>query len=190
VPAPQRLLFSFLIVSADGYDQLPNGEFEWFVDDDEFRDFSVEQLDEVDLLLFGRRTYDLMASYWPTPEGIEHDPAVAERINRLPKFVASRTITSAEWANTAVLEDPLETAVERLKQQPGETIGVLGSAELTTALIDHGLLDELRLLVSPVLLGAGRSVLRTLADRVDLELLRTRVFASGNVLLTYHPRPS
>jgi dihydrofolate reductase len=180
-----RKIFSFMMATVDGYYEGPNQEFDFWVVDDEFNEFSVEQLDEVDVLVFGRVTYEGMAAYWPTPAAKEDDPRVAARMNSLPKIVVSRTLDKAEWANTRLVNAPEE--LEALKRQPGKDIAILGSSDLTASLLQIGLVDELRIMVSPVLLGAGKSVFRTASDRTGLTLKKSRTFNSGSVLLYYEP---
>lgn len=181
-----RKIFAFLMTTVDGYYEGPNQEFDFWVVDDEFDDFSARQLDEVDVLVFGRVTYEGMAAYWPTAAAHADSPRVAERMNGLQKVVVSRTRATAEWANTRVVDDIDELAA--LKRRPGKSIGILGSSDLTASLLERGLLDELRIMVSPVVLGAGKSVFRTAGERSGLRLTQCRPFASGNVLLTYAPR--
>ena len=182
-----RKIFGFIMSSLDGYYEGPNQEFDWPVVDDEFLAFSVEQLDEADTLLFGRTTYEGMAAYWPTPEAIADGPAVASRMNGYPKIVVSRTLRTADWAPSRIINDAVATELTNLKALPGKDITVLGSSNLTASLLELGVLDELRIMVAPVLLGAGRSVLHTLSHRVSLALVHERRFESGNVLLTYRP---
>lgn len=182
-----RAINTFLVATADGYYEGPNQEFDWPVVDAEFNDFAIEQLAEVDTLLFGRRTYELMAQYWPTAQAQQDDPKVAGLMNGLPKLVVSRTLGTADWAQTRVIGDDVAGQLAELKRQPGKDIIIMGSSELTVSLIRMGLLDEVRIMVCPVILGAGRSLFRTADERIGLTLLRTRPFASGNVLLTYRP---
>jgi dihydrofolate reductase len=113
-----RRLFSFLMVTLDGYYEGPSGEFDFWVVDDEFDEFAAAQLDEADMLVFGRVTYEGMAAYWPTAAGQEDDPRVAERMNGLPKIVVSRTLEDATWVGTRVVSSPEELAP--LKQEPGK----------------------------------------------------------------------
>lgn len=182
-----RKIFAFLVTTVDGYYEGPNEEFDWPVVDEEFNEFSVEQLDEVDTLLFGRVTYQGMAAYWPTSAAAEYDPRIAARMNSISKIVVSRTLDNAEWANTRLVKDGVAEELAELKQQQGKDIAIFGSSALTVSLLELGLLDELRIMVNPVALGAGRSVFRTAAERIRFTLLRTRVFDSGNVLLVYQP---
>src|SRR6266571_6358903 len=104
------------MVSLDGFFAGPRGEFDWPLVDEGFNQFAIAQLDSVDTLLFGRVTYEGMASYWPTPEAIASDPAVARRMNELPKIVFSRTLDRAEWSNTRIARGDLAEAIAALKR--------------------------------------------------------------------------
>jgi dihydrofolate reductase len=182
-----RKIFAFILTTLDGYYEGPNEEFDFWVVDEEFDGFAVEQLDEVDTLLFGRVTYEGMAAYWPTPAGERDDPRVAARMNGLSKIVVSRTLDKADWANTRLIKDDVTEELTKLKQQPGKDIAILGSSDLTVSLLLMGLVDEVRIMVNPVVLGAGKSVFRTAGERISLRLLKSRPFNSGNVLLYYQP---
>jgi dihydrofolate reductase len=185
-----RRIFTFLVASADGYYEGPNGEFDWPVVDEEFNQFALEQLDEVDTLVFGRRTYEGMASYWPTPAAEQDNPRITAAMNGLDKLVASRTLQEATWANTRLVRDDAAGELARLKRQPGKDMAIMGSSALTVSLLRAGLVDELRIMVMPVVLGDGHSLFRTADERIGLRLTGSRPFRSGNVLLTYQPRSS
>jgi dihydrofolate reductase len=186
-----RTLSSFIATTLDGFYAGPNDEFDWPNVDDEFYRFSISQMNDVDALLFGRRTYEMMASYWPTPAARQDDPTVARMMNSMPKIVFSTTLERADWENTRLLTGDLAAEVTGLKEQPGKDLIVFGSQVLTGNLIRLGLLDELRVIVNPVTLGQGKSMFRSMSGRVRLRLLQTRVFSgSGNVLLTYRPLTS
>jgi dihydrofolate reductase len=182
-----KKLISFMAVTLDGYHEGPNGEFDWPNVDDEFYEFSISQLNDIDTLVFGRATYEGMASYWPTAAALESDPIVAEKMNTIRKVVVSRTLDAADWQNTTLVKGKAADAISELKQRPGKYLAVFGSSELTANLLEQGLVDELRVMVMPILLGAGNSLFRTLNGRVPLELRQTRTFSSGNVLLVYRP---
>jgi dihydrofolate reductase len=182
-----RRIFTFLVSTVDGFYEGPNGEFDWPVVDDEFNEFAVAQLDETDTLLFGRATYEGMAAYWPTPAAEQYDPAVCGRMNSLAKVVVSGTLTSADWQHTTLIRDNVVEELTALKQRPGRDIVCMGSSALTVNLIKWGLLDELRVMVMPIALGAGKSLLCTADERIGLTLVSTHPFKSGNVLLTYEP---
>lgn len=184
-----RRIKAFLLTTLDGYFEGPNPwEIDWHNVDDEFNELAIEQLDASDCLVFGRATYRGMADYWPSPEAVKNDPLVASRMNDTPKIVVSRTLEDSDvtWANSRLVRDPQELGA--LKQQPGKDLLVLGSSVLTTALMEMGLLDELGIMVNPVLLGAGNSLSSSAERRINLTLLRTREFGNGNVLLTYEPK--
>jgi dihydrofolate reductase len=184
-----RKLVSFMVVTLDGYYEGPNGEFDWPNVDDEFYEFSISQLNDIDTLLFGRVTYDGMASFWPTPAALGADPAVAERMNTISKIVFSSTLERADWQNTRLVGGDVAATVTELKQQPGKNLALFGSPGLTVSLVEHGLVDELRVMVHPILLGAGKSLFKGLTKRVSVQLTRTTTFSSGNVLLCYRPVP-
>jgi dihydrofolate reductase len=182
-----RKLFSFMVVTLDGYYEGPDGEFDWPNVDDEFFEFSISQLNDIDTLVFGRATYEGMASYWPTPAALEGAPAVADRMNGIRKVVFSSTLDAADWENSTLVKENVADAIGELKQQPGKDLAIFGSPTLTASLIEQGLVDELRVMVQPILLGAGKSLFAALRRRVPVELERTTVFSSGNVLLHYRP---
>ena len=184
-----RKLFAFIMTTLDGYYEGPNQEFDFWVVDEEFNRFAEQQLDEVDTLLFGRVTYQGMAAYWPTPAGEQDDPRLAARMNGLSKIVVSRTLDKAEWVNTRLITGNVAAELTTLKAQPGKDIAILGSSNLTASLLQTGLLDEVRIMVNPVVLGAGKSVFRTAGERTALKLLKSTHFSSGNVLLRYQPVP-
>ena len=182
-----RKLLSFMVVTLDGYYEGPDGEFDWPNVDDEFNEFAISQMNDIGTLVFGRATYEGMASYWPTPASLEDDPAIADRMNSIPKVVFSSTLDSADWENSTLVTGNAAEAIAELKQQPGKDLAMFGSPTLTASLIEQGLVDELRVMVQPILLGAGKSLFGALHHRVPVELERTTVFSSGNVLLHYRP---
>jgi len=182
-----RKLISFMVITADGFTEGPEGEFDWPNVDEGFNEFAVSQIHDLGALLFGRVTYEGMASYWPTPQALEDDPVVTDLMNRVPKYVFSHTLSSADWANTTLVSGEAGPAVAKLKEEDGYDLAVLGSAKLTASLIEQGLVDELRVMVNPVLLGGGVSLYSAITQRIPLTLLRTTVFPSGNVLLVYRP---
>lgn len=181
-----RKLILFMMTSLDGYYAGPNDELDWHNVDAEFNDFAIDQLDSVDMILFGRVTYQGMASYWPTPMAAADDPIVAGKMNQKDKLVFSHTLDKADWQNTRLVTGDIPAEINRLKNQPGKDLIIFGSGDLGTAFIQMGLLDELRIMVNPVVLGAGKSLFKGLLERISLNLVRTQTFVSGNVLLVYH----
>ena len=181
-----RKLFSFNMVTLDGFFEGPNREIDWHHVDEEFNQFAVEQTSAVDALLFGRVTYQLMASYWPTSIAVQDDPIVADLMNRLPKLVFSRTLEKAEWNNTTLIKDHIAEEISKLKQQTGKDLALFGSANLMFTLMQMDLIDEHRIMVNPVILGSGTPLFKV-SQKLNLKLVRTRTFGNGNVLLCYQP---
>lgn len=180
-----RKLILFNMVTLDGFFEGPNHEIDWHNVDEEFNDFAIEQINTVDMILFGRVTYEGMASYWPTPIALENDPTIAEKMNTMPKIVFSRTLEKAEWQNTRLIKENAVEEISKLKQQPGKDLIIFGSANLADTFIQHGLMDEYRIMVNPVVLGSGQPLFKGVKDPLNLKLLETRVFRCGNVLLYY-----
>lgn len=185
----RKLIFQNM-VSVDGYFEGPNHEIDWHNVDAEFNDMAISFLDSVDTLLFGRVTYELMASYWPSEMAGTDDPVVAGKMNSLRKVVVSATLKSVDWKNSTLLQGDIVEGVRKLKQQPGKDIAIFGSSDLAQVLVRHGLIDEYRILVNPIILGAGKSLFNGLNYRQKLRLIESKTFSSGNVLLCYRPEES
>jgi len=182
-----RKVFLFNMITLDGFFEGPNQDISWHHVDEEFNEFAINQLNEIDMLLFGRVTYQGMASYWPTEFAISNDPIVAGLMNNLPKIVFSKTLDKAEWNNTKLVNDNAAEEISTLKQQSGKDIAIFGSSALAVTLAERGLIDEYRIIVNPVVLGGGTPLLKGIKDKLNLKLLKTRTFKSGNVLLYYVP---
>jgi dihydrofolate reductase len=180
-----RKVIVFNMITLDGYFAGPNGDIDWHSVDEEFNQFAIAQLNEVGALLFGRVTYELMAGYWPTPAAAADDTEVANLMNQLPKFVFSRTLDRAGWQNTQLVKTGAADQVASLKQQPGSDLFIFGSGKLVASLIQDGLIDEFRLIVSPLVLGRGQPMFADLQKPLKLKLEKTRTFKNGNVLLYY-----
>ena len=178
------------MISVDGFFAGPNGEIDWHVVDDEFNEYAIATLDTADAHLYGRVTFEGMASYWPTPVAATDDPIVASKMNATPKYVFSKTLDLAEWGtwnNAHLLQGDMAEETERLKQQPGGNNFIFGSGSIVSALTRLGLVDEYRLFVNPVVLGSGRPLFTDFPQSFKLQLLNSRQFGSGNVLHTYAP---
>lgn len=182
-----RKLYAFNMVTLDGFFEGPNQDISWHKVDNEFNDFAIDQLNSTDTLIFGRVTYQMMASYWPTAGAIKDDPIVADYMNRTPKLVVSRTLEKADWNNTRIIKDRVVEEIAKLKQQPGKDIAVFGSANLLSTLMQHDLVDEHRIMINPVILGKGTPLFKNSKDKLNLKLVSIRTFANGNVLLCYQP---
>ena len=182
-----RKLFAFNMITLDGFFEGPNRDITWHHVDDEFNQFAIEQTRTVGAILFGRVTYELMASYWPTSAAQSDDPVVADLMNTLPKVVFSRTLQKAEWNNTRLVKDNVAQEILKMKQEPGNDLAIFGSAHLLSSLMQVNLVDEHRVMVNPVLIGSGTPLFKDIRPKVNLRLLKTRTFQSGNVLLVYQP---
>ena len=186
-----RKLFLFMHVSLDGYFEGPGHDISWFnADDYHFEAFSLEQSKEVDTILLGRKTYELMKSFWPTPQAEEIAPEIAKFMNENLKVVASHKPFEPGWNNVAVIGADVPGEVKQLKEQPGKTMAIFGSNNFCVSLMQAGLVDEFRIVVNPVALGEGTSLFKGLQEKADLRLVKTRPFESGKVLLTYVPAAS
>lgn len=147
---------------------------------DELEAFSLEQGKEIGTLLFGRRTYEGMASYWTTATG-----AVADMMNSIEKAVATRTLDKATWNNTRLLKGDAVEAVRGLKAEDGKDVYVFGSADLLASLLSAGLVDEYRVCVAPIVLGGGNPLFKSQDQRIKMRLVSARPLKTGGVILTY-----
>ena len=147
---------------------------------DELGEFQSELMTACDALLLGRVTYEAFAAAWPNMP----DAPGADRMNRMPKYVASRTLQTAGW-NAQIIEGDVAAAVARLRQEPGQNLLIYGSGQLVEALRQHGLIDEYRLMVFPVVLGSGKRLFATAPT--DFKLKSSHTTSTGVLVLTYQP---
>jgi dihydrofolate reductase len=194
-----RRIVTYNHVSADGYFAAENGGLGWVVPEDELDRAAAGRLGASDTMLFGRRTYEMFESFWPTVVGDAptspdpHDPArhspeiraVGKWINETAKLVFSRTRRDVTWENSRLLPALEPREIEALKRRPGGDIMVFGSGTIVSQLTEHGLVDEYQFVVSPTLLGNGRPLISGLPATARLELLEARAYPSGNVMLRY-----
>ncbi len=189
-PTALRTLGAFMQLSLDGYFCDPKGDMSFAhkpPDDAEWNAFVSGNAQGGGTLVFGRRTYEMMASWWPSPMAAKAMPEVAAAMNERPKLVFSRTLRSADWSNTTLIHDDAAETLGRMKGEPGPDMVILGSGMLVTRLADAGLIDALQVVVNPVALGAGKSLFSGLTRRLNFELVKTRAFANGTVVLWYAP---
>lgn len=185
-----RKLSVFNFVTMNGYFAGPGGDISWHKDrpaDLEQEEFGKQGVQSNSVLVFGRKTYDMMASFWPTPMAMQVNPVMAEGMNKSEKIVFSKTMNDAAWANTTLIKNDVVTAMRMLKQQQGKPITILGSGSIVTQLAAAGLIDEFQLLVDPVALGSGTPIFSGLAQPLALQLTSHQVFKSGVLVLTYKP---
>ena len=172
-------------LTIDGFFAGPNGEIDWFVWDEETAEYSKELLGSIDTILFGRVTYELMASYWPVATPPTEDPVIIEAMNHLPKIVFSRTLEKVEWNNARLVKENIAEEVSKMKRQPGKDMVIYGSGSIVSTLTQLGLIDEYRLFVNPIVLGSGKPLFKGLKERLNLKFLNTKAFRCGVVLLHY-----
>lgn len=177
-----------MMVSLDGFFEGPDHDLSWHnADNDEFADFANEQTASVGGILFGRRTYDMMADFWPKPIGEEADPTTAKLMNQAQKYVVTHHSFESEWENTEVITTDVQEKIQELKAQNNKDLAVFGSSNLCLTLLEAKLLDELRIMVNPVVIGSGTPLFHGYKYRLKFQLIDSRPFKSGNVLLTYKP---
>jgi dihydrofolate reductase len=183
-----RTLAVFNSVTLDGYFADASGDMSWaHKQDSEWNAFVAENAKGESVMVFGRRTYEMMASFWPTPQALQTMPAVAERMNLLPKVVFSRTLQEASWDNTTLIKGDPAAAVRELKRAPGPDMVILGSGTIVAQLAQAGLIDRFQIVVHPIVLGKGKSMFGGVTTTLKLRSTGTRRFANGNVLLDYEP---
>jgi dihydrofolate reductase len=183
-----RRLGVFNMVSLDGYFAGVDGDISWFKDaprDPEWDAFIAGNAGGGGMLLFGRVTYELMEEFWTTPFAAEVLPTVADAMNNLPKVVFSRSLEKATWNNTRLVKGDVAAAVQKMKNEPGPDMMILGSGSIVSQLAQARLIDDYQLVVFPVVLGRGKTMFEGVRDNLSLTLTSTRTFGNGNVLLSY-----
>jgi dihydrofolate reductase len=177
-------LNAFNFITLNGYfEGAYKGDISWHRHGTEENEFAVEAQKPGGILLFGRVTYDQMAGYWPSPDASRHSPALAASMNKAEKIVFSRTMKKAEWNNTKIVGSMNE--IRKLKETSTKDMTLLGSGSILTQLAEEGLLDSYQVMLDPVILGDGSPIFKGLTHKLDLQLMSTRTFKSGVVLLTY-----
>ena len=182
-----RKLLVFNLMTLDGYFAGQHGDISWHNVDEEFQELAKKASNSGNTLLLGRITYELMKNYWPTLEAIQNDPVVAAGMNGSEKIVFSRTLDKVDWNNTRLVKEDLLAEVRKLKQQSGKDLTVLGSGSIVSQLAENGLIDEYDILLNPVALGKGKTMFEGMQNKLVLNLIKSRIFGNGNVLLCYKP---
>ena len=180
-----RKLIAGLNMTLDGY-----CNHEAMIADDEIHEHYNEVLRNADTLMYGRTTFQLMESYWPSvvkdPTGNKPMDEFAVLIDNISKIVYSRTLKNVSWKNSILKKEVVKEEILELKRQAGKNI-LVGSPSLIVALTQLGLVDELQLGVQPTVLGSGLPLFKNIRDRVDLKLLKSETFGSGAIFLYYEP---
>ncbi|MDN3357208.1 dihydrofolate reductase family protein [Actinomadura sp. DC4] len=177
-----REIVAGLAMTLDGVVDSPSGN--WMMFDEEMAEVIAAGIAEADAILLGRRTYLAFAAMWPT---LGRDVPMSAFMNDTPKYVASRTLDTVEWAGSTLLQGDLAGALTELKRRPGKNIQVPGSPHLVRSLLREGLLDRLSLTIHPIVLGTGARLFEDEKDRRRLRLVDSRTFRSGVVSVTYEP---
>lgn len=181
-----RKLIVFNNISLDGYFTDARGDMSWaHKNDAEWNSFTSENASGGGVFVFGRITYDLMASFWPTRQALEMMPEVAAGMNNQPKIVFSKSMNEAAWNNTRLIKENIAAEVRTLKNEPGENMVIMGSGTIVSQLTQERLIDEYQLVVHPIVLGKGRTLFEGVTDRLMLRQIKTRTFENGNVLVCY-----
>lgn len=183
-----RQVSVFNFMTMNGFFKGPGGDIRWNGHrGGEERDYAVDSMQPGNIILMGRATYELMIQWWPTPQAIQADPVMAAGMNDCEKIVFSRTLKRVDWKNATLAKGDLIETVRKLKQTPGKDLTVLGSGSLVTQLAEAALIDEYQFMINPVAIGEGTSVFRGLSHTLQLELVSSRAFNTGSVLVTYKP---
>jgi dihydrofolate reductase len=183
-----RKISVFETVSLDGFFADEKSDMSWaHRHDEEWNAFSSGNASGEAELLFGRVTYEMMAAFWPTPQAAEMLPDVAAGMNRMKKFVVSRTLKDISWQGTVLLKGDLVAEAKRLKEQAGPDLLILGSGSVVSQLTEARLIDQYQIVLSPIVLGRGRTLFETVTSKRPLRLASSRQFKNGNVVLTYTP---
>ncbi|WP_316815464.1 dihydrofolate reductase family protein [Pedobacter nyackensis] len=187
-----RNLIFFMHTSLDGFVAGLNGEMNWINVDEEMFDFVATMTDKADTALYGRVTYEMMQSYWPTaadhPNASKHDKEHSAWYNKVSKIVLSKTISEKGLNNTTVISGQLADNINKIKQQSGQNILIFGSPSASHSLLSEGLVDEFWLFVNPILLGHGIPLFKDVAEMTKLNLIETKTFSCGVIALHYETK--
>lgn len=183
-----RKLTAYNFITLNGYYKGPGGDISWHQHGGEEEQFSVNSLEAHNVLVFGRVTYEMMASFWPTEDAMNMMPEVAKGMNDAEKIVFSNTLQKADWQNTRVIGGDIVAAMKKLKAEPGNDMTILGSGSIISQLADAGLIDGYQFMIDPIAIAGGTPIFSGIQHSLQLELINTRSFKSGVVLLEYQPR--
>ncbi len=183
-----RKIFVFNNISVDGLFSDAAGGVGWAKrDGDELTEYVKQTRGTISTYLFGKNTYQMFASFWPTPAGKAANPYFAKILSEGEKIVFSKTLGAAEWENTTIQPVADRSSLEKLKASKGGDCLIFGSGSLVRDLARQGLIDEFQLVLNPVILGRGSSLFGSLPASIELQLLDAKPFKNGTVLLRYRP---
>ena len=188
-----RKLVLFLHLSLDGFSASEDGGLEWIPYNESFEKYAEKIVSTVGTPIYGRVTYEMMKAYWQTflhnPSASKHDIEHAAWLENVEKVVVSTTLPEQDWNNTRVIRENIAEEIAKLKQEPGKDLVIFGSITLATSLMEQGLIDEFQFTISPVMLGKGKTFIRTIDEKVQLELLESETLDGGIVGLHYKVIP-
>ncbi len=173
-------------LSADGVMEAPD-TWQFPFQSDEMGEITERQTRDTDAFLLGRLTYEIFAAFWPTMTNNEF--GIADKMNSAPKYVVSTTLQQADWNNSTLIRSNVIEEIRKLKQQPGGKIGIIGSATLVHSLLDAGLIDEIQVLVHPLVLGKGVRLFVDGGRRMSMKLADSMILPNGVVFLSYQIEP-
>lgn len=179
-------LNAFHFITLDGFYKDLQNDIGWHQHGGEEGDFSADNLKGDNILLFGRVTYEMMASFWPSPMAAQSFPAVAAGMNRARKIVVSAKLKKADWNNTTLISENAMEEIHKLKEHATHDITLLGSGKLLAGLTEAGLVDAYQIMIDPIAIGKGHTLFGNLKVPLRLHLTGTRIFKSGAVLLNYN----
>jgi dihydrofolate reductase len=187
---PMRKVIASEIVSLDGVVESPQEwHFPYF--NDEMAQAIGAAMAASDAMLLGRVTYEEFAAFWPSQEPSEEDQETTDYMNNTPKFVVSKTLEEPlEWNNSTLIKGDVAEEISKLKGQPGKDISITGSPTLVRSLFEDGLLDELRLMLHPIIVGSGKRLFEDGGEQKALQLVDSKIFSTGVLYLTYQPAQS
>jgi dihydrofolate reductase len=179
-------LIVYNFITANGYFKGPGEDISWAKQNSaQEREFAAENFKHGNILVFGRVTYQMMASYWPSADALKNAPQVAEGMNKAEKIVFSKTLDKAEWNNTRVIKEDIGSAIKKLKKDSDKDMTILGSGTIVNQLTELKLIDEYQVMVYPVMIGGGTTLLKDISYKLELNVAKTRTFESGSVVYFY-----
>lgn len=182
-----RKLTAYNFLTLNGFFKGLNEDTTWHTHGEEEARYSEEALGQENVLLFGRKTYEMMASFWPTAQAKELFPQVAAGMNNAEKIVFSRSPFEPAWENTRVVSSDIVAKIREVKNSPGKDMTILGSGSIISLFTDHALIDEYQFMIDPVAIPNGTPVFNHINQKLNLRLIGSKVFNSGVVLLNYQP---
>lgn len=181
-------LIAFEFITLNGYYKGEHEDISWHKHGQEEAVFSADKLrNSENILLFGRVTFEMMASFWPTSMAAEQFPEVAKEMNNIEKIVFSRTLKTTNWQHSSIIGKDMIGHVKSLKDTSSKSMTLLGSGSILTQLASENLVDEYQIMIDPVAIGSGTPLFQNIKRHLDLKLVKSKVFNSGVILLCYEP---